>query len=158
MPSVSYGSRSDIHKSSWSRCPLQKTHQLCLIQQQQTNIMVSANYLFQTLFAGAAFAGSLLLRQDQVRRARSKVCNEGLTIDPTQCTSDDACENVCRAINVRCEGVDVTPNEAIIAEARRRFQDFHCVNSKCECAVCPPRLLAGLARENANHVTRVDHQ
>ncbi|CZT14539.1 uncharacterized protein RCC_00516 [Ramularia collo-cygni] len=78
--------------------------------------MVSANFLSQALFAGAALASGLHLRRDQ-------------------CTSDDACEGACRAVDVKCEGANVTPTEAVIAEARRRYQDYHCVNSQCQCAV-----------------------
>ncbi|KAK4508390.1 hypothetical protein PRZ48_002128 [Zasmidium cellare] len=72
--------------------------------------------LSQLIFAGAAFAGSLLVRQDQ-------------------CTSDDACKEPCSAPSIVAQGVNVTPNEKVQAEARRRFQDAHCIDKKCSCAI-----------------------
>ncbi|CAK1355971.1 hypothetical protein CB0940_00364 [Cercospora beticola] len=54
------------------------------------------------------------------------------------CTSDDACESVCRGnsqVSGTLDGKSITPNEAVQAEARRRYQDYHCVSSKCQCAI-----------------------
>ncbi|PPJ54326.1 hypothetical protein CBER1_06106 [Cercospora berteroae] len=54
------------------------------------------------------------------------------------CTSDDACESVCRGnsnVSGTLDGKSITPNEAVQAEARRRYQDFHCKNKKCVCAI-----------------------
>lgn len=52
-----------------------------------------------------------------------------------QCTSDDACKKPCKVPAVHARGVHVTPSQAIIEEARRRFGDSHCVSGACECAV-----------------------
>lgn len=87
-----------------------------IVKSPSPAVMVSARLLGQLIFAGAAMAGTLELRQEQ-------------------CTSDDACKSVCAAPKVVAQGVNVTPNEAIQAEARRRFGDFHCVKGTCSCAV-----------------------
>ncbi|KXS96686.1 hypothetical protein AC578_9445 [Pseudocercospora eumusae] len=51
------------------------------------------------------------------------------------CTSDDSCKAPCSAPAIRAQGVNVTPNEQVQAEARRRFGDAHCVENKCSCAI-----------------------
>ncbi|KAI5362927.1 hypothetical protein Slin14017_G066080 [Septoria linicola] len=80
--------------------------------------MVSARLFTSVLFSGIALAGSLELRQAG-----------------TKCTSDDACKTPCKQPIVRAEGVNITPNEAVQAEARRRFGDSHCENGACVCAL-----------------------
>ncbi|KAF7185861.1 hypothetical protein HII31_12734 [Pseudocercospora fuligena] len=51
------------------------------------------------------------------------------------CTSDDSCKTPCSTPAIRAEGVNVTPNEQVQAEAIRRFGDAHCIESKCSCAI-----------------------
>lgn len=81
--------------------------------------MVSARLFAQVFFAGGALASGLFVRQQP-----------GGT-----CTSDDACKEPCSAPAIRAKGVNVTPNEAVQAEAMRRFGDAHCEEGKCSCAI-----------------------
>ncbi|KAF2209795.1 hypothetical protein CERZMDRAFT_100198 [Cercospora zeae-maydis SCOH1-5] len=53
------------------------------------------------------------------------------------CTSDDACESVCRAApcSGTLDGKPVSPSNAVVEKARSLYSDYHCVSGKCQCAI-----------------------
>lgn len=56
------------------------------------------------------------------------------------------------------DGKSITPNEAVQAEARRRYQDFHCENKKCVCAVSltkPPTVPFAMPRDTDENVVQI---
>ncbi|KAM3418222.1 hypothetical protein BST61_g4224 [Cercospora zeina] len=62
---------------------------------------------------------------------------ENLFARQATCTSDDACEPVCRAPSCSgtIDGKPISPSSAVQEKARSLYSDYHCVSGKCQCAI-----------------------